>query len=182
MRRRFHARDAGVLLAALLAVAATSAVHGGRLPDVSATTVALALLLVVLATATLGVWIAIVVASWRCSRSTSSSAAGRHVHDRRSAELDRAARLPDRRGDRQQPLGRGPGARAGRHRAPQRGDAAVRSHPRVLLTTETAGAIDALARHVARRFELTGVAICLPADHGWNVHQAEPRKSTSSPC
>ena len=37
----------------------------------------------------------------------------------------------------------------------------------VLLTTETAGAIDALARHVARRFELPAVAICLPADHGW---------------
>ena len=32
----------------------------------------------------------------------------------------------------------------------------------VLLTTETAGAIDALARHVARRFELAEVAICLP--------------------
>ena len=28
----------------------------------------------------------------------------------------------------------------------------------VLLTTETAGAIDVLARHVARRFELPGVA------------------------
>jgi two-component system sensor histidine kinase KdpD len=41
----------------------------------------------------------------------------------------------------------------------------------VLLTTETVGAIDALARHVARRFELTGVAICLPADHGWHIHQ-----------
>ncbi len=41
----------------------------------------------------------------------------------------------------------------------------------VLLTTETAGAIDALARHVARRFELSRVAICLPADHGWRIHQ-----------
>src|SRR4051812_23398626 len=44
----------------------------------------------------------------------------------------------------------------------------------VLLTTDTAGAIDALARHVARRFELTKVAICLPADHGWRVHQGGP--------
>ena len=26
-------------------------------------------------------------------------------------------------------------------------------------------------RHVARRFELTGVAICLPGDHGWHIHQ-----------
>ena len=41
----------------------------------------------------------------------------------------------------------------------------------VLLTTETAGAIQALARHVARRFELSRVAICLPADHGWQVYQ-----------
>jgi two-component system sensor histidine kinase KdpD len=41
----------------------------------------------------------------------------------------------------------------------------------VLLTTETASAIDALARHVARRFELHSVAICLPADHGWSIHQ-----------
>jgi two-component system, OmpR family, sensor histidine kinase KdpD len=41
----------------------------------------------------------------------------------------------------------------------------------VLLTTETAGAIDVLARHVSRRFELPRVAICLPGDHGWQVHQ-----------
>jgi len=42
----------------------------------------------------------------------------------------------------------------------------------VLLTTETAGAIDVLARHVARRFELAQVAICLPADSGgWRVYQ-----------
>jgi two-component system sensor histidine kinase KdpD len=41
----------------------------------------------------------------------------------------------------------------------------------VLLTTDTAGAIDALARHVARRFDLARVAICLPADHGWRIHQ-----------
>ena len=41
----------------------------------------------------------------------------------------------------------------------------------VLLTTETASAIEALARHVARRFELSRVAICLPADHGWQIHQ-----------
>src|SRR5262245_62222119 len=36
----------------------------------------------------------------------------------------------------------------------------------VLLTTETAGAIEALARHVARRFELASIAICLPAEQG----------------
>jgi two-component system, OmpR family, sensor histidine kinase KdpD len=44
----------------------------------------------------------------------------------------------------------------------------------VLLTTETAGAIDILARHVARRFELTKVAVCLPGDHGWHIHQGGP--------
>jgi two-component system, OmpR family, sensor histidine kinase KdpD len=41
----------------------------------------------------------------------------------------------------------------------------------VLLTTDTGGAIDALARHVARRFELAQVAICLPSSHGWDIHQ-----------
>lgn len=41
----------------------------------------------------------------------------------------------------------------------------------VLLTTETAGAIDVLARHVARRFELARIAICLPDDRGWRIHQ-----------
>ena len=41
----------------------------------------------------------------------------------------------------------------------------------VLSTTETTGAIDALARHVARRFELLRIAICLPADEGWRIHQ-----------
>src|SRR5947207_2896060 len=39
----------------------------------------------------------------------------------------------------------------------------------VLLTTETANAIDVLARHVARRFELQRVAICLPGDRGWRI-------------
>jgi two-component system sensor histidine kinase KdpD len=41
----------------------------------------------------------------------------------------------------------------------------------VLLTTETTGALDTLARHVARRFELSRVAICLPADDGWRIQQ-----------
>ena len=41
----------------------------------------------------------------------------------------------------------------------------------VLLTTETAGAIEVLARHVARRFELTRVAVCLPGDQGWRIYQ-----------
>jgi two-component system sensor histidine kinase KdpD len=41
----------------------------------------------------------------------------------------------------------------------------------VLLTTETAGAIDTLARHVARRFELARVAVCLPSDQQWRIYQ-----------
>jgi two-component system, OmpR family, sensor histidine kinase KdpD len=41
----------------------------------------------------------------------------------------------------------------------------------VLLTTETSRAIDVLARHVARRFELSKVAICLPAEQGWRTYQ-----------
>jgi len=41
----------------------------------------------------------------------------------------------------------------------------------VLLTTDTAGAVDAVTRHVARRFDLARVAVCLPADHGWRISQ-----------
>jgi len=41
----------------------------------------------------------------------------------------------------------------------------------VLRTSDTVGAIDALAVHVARRFELTRVAICLPLDGEWHVSQ-----------
>ena len=46
----------------------------------------------------------------------------------------------------------------------------------VLLTTDAAGAIDQLAKHVARRFELSRVAICLPADNGWRLHQGGVEK------
>jgi len=41
----------------------------------------------------------------------------------------------------------------------------------VLLTTETTGGLEALARHISRRFELARVAICLPGDHAWEVYQ-----------
>jgi two-component system, OmpR family, sensor histidine kinase KdpD len=41
----------------------------------------------------------------------------------------------------------------------------------VLLTTQRDGAFAAIARHVARRFELETLAICLPsAVEGWDVH------------
>src|SRR5215469_11293332 len=41
----------------------------------------------------------------------------------------------------------------------------------ILLTTEQEGALAAIARHVARRFELDRVAIAVPARDGWHVHQ-----------
>jgi two-component system sensor histidine kinase KdpD len=40
----------------------------------------------------------------------------------------------------------------------------------ILLTTERQGALAAIARHVARRFELDIVAICVPAPDGWAIH------------
>jgi two-component system sensor histidine kinase KdpD len=41
----------------------------------------------------------------------------------------------------------------------------------VLLTSESASTLDALAQHIARRFELDGVAVCLPLSTGWSIHQ-----------
>ena len=41
----------------------------------------------------------------------------------------------------------------------------------VLLTTETTGAIDVLARQISRRFEMPTLAICLPGEHGWRICQ-----------
>jgi two-component system, OmpR family, sensor histidine kinase KdpD len=45
----------------------------------------------------------------------------------------------------------------------------------ILLMTETDGALVALARQVARRFELDAVAICLPSSAAWDVHQGGRR-------
>jgi two-component system sensor histidine kinase KdpD len=41
----------------------------------------------------------------------------------------------------------------------------------VLLTGETGGSLDALARHIARRFDLRRAAICLAGAKGWEIHQ-----------
>ena len=46
----------------------------------------------------------------------------------------------------------------------------------ILLTTESHTALPAFARHVARRFELDAVAICLPAPEGWALHQGGARE------
>ncbi|MEQ1897580.1 MAG: DUF4118 domain-containing protein [Vicinamibacterales bacterium] len=52
----------------------------------------------------------------------------------------------------------------------------------VLLTTDTAGAVEAVARHAARRFELARIAVCLPADHGWRVLQGGGQPLEVSPA
>ena len=40
----------------------------------------------------------------------------------------------------------------------------------ILLTTEQSGALPAIARHVARRFELEIATICVPGNDGWQIH------------
>jgi two-component system sensor histidine kinase KdpD len=45
----------------------------------------------------------------------------------------------------------------------------------VLLTTESPSTLDALAQHIARRFELESVAVCLPTAGGWRIHQGAER-------
>jgi len=51
----------------------------------------------------------------------------------------------------------------------------------ILLTTEREGALAAIARHVARRFELRVVAICVPAGDGWHIHQGGPTAPAIGP-
>lgn len=41
----------------------------------------------------------------------------------------------------------------------------------ILLTTEREAALEAIARHVARRFELATVAICVSSAGAWQIHQ-----------
>jgi two-component system sensor histidine kinase KdpD len=166
------ARDVAVLSGGLIATAATVAVLR-LIQGVSPTTVGLPLLLVVLGTATLGrLWIATVVAivatlafnffffppvgtftiadpqNWVAVIAFLIAAVI-------ASNLSAAAQARARE------------AIARRNEVTRLFDL-TRD---VLLTTEAAGAIEALARHVARRFELSRVAICLPADHGWRIHQ-----------
>lgn len=172
MLRHPPARDVIALAASLVAIAATTALLR-TLPNVSPTTVALALLLVVLGTATVArLWTAIVVSvvamltlnffflppvgtftiadpqNWIALFAFLVSAVI-------ASHLSAAAQTRTRE------------AIASRNEVTRLFDL-TRD---VLLTTETAGAIDALARHVARRFELSKIAIYLPGDHGWRVHQ-----------
>ena len=45
----------------------------------------------------------------------------------------------------------------------------------ILLMTETADAVGLVARHIARRFGLASVTICLPGPDGWRRHHANER-------
>jgi two-component system sensor histidine kinase KdpD len=169
---RVPLRDVAVLVASLLALAAAAAVLRW-LPDVSPTTVSLAFLLVVLATATVGrLWTAIVmsIAAMLTLNFFFLPPVGTFtIADPQNwialfaflvvaviaSNLSAAAQA------------RTSEAIASRNEVTRLFDL-TRD---VLLTTETAGAIDALARHIARRFELGKIAICLPIEHGWRIHQ-----------
>jgi two-component system sensor histidine kinase KdpD len=169
---RFRRRDIGVLIGGLLAIA-TITVSLRALRDVSPTTVALVLLLVVLGTAAFGrLRIAIVVsvvAMLTLNFFFLPPVGTFTIADPQNwfallvflivaviaSNLSAAAQDRTRE------------AIARRNEVTRLFDL-TRD---VLLTTETAGAIEVLARHMARRFELLRVAICLPADHGWHIYQ-----------
>jgi two-component system sensor histidine kinase KdpD len=165
-------RDLVVLGASLFVLAVAGAVLRS-MPEISATTVALLFLLVVLATATAGrLWAAIVVALaamlalnffFLPPLGTFTIADPQNwialfvflIVAVIASHLSAAAQA------------RASDAIARRNEVTRLFDL-TRD---VLLTTETSGAIAALARHVARRFELSRIAICLPTDQGWDVHQ-----------
>jgi len=172
MSKRPGRRDVVFLAGGFAAVALVAAVLRA-IPDVSPTTVALALLLVVLGTATLTrLWIATVVSVvamlvlnyfFLPPVGTFTIAEAQNwvalvaflVVAVIASNLSAAAQARTRE-------------------AIERRNEVTRLFDLsrdVLLTTETASALDALARHISRRFELEKVAIYLPADHGWRVFQ-----------
>jgi len=51
----------------------------------------------------------------------------------------------------------------------------------ILLTTDSREAIDELARHMARRFGLDYVGICLPGPYGWRVHASSDTVTLDGP-
>jgi two-component system sensor histidine kinase KdpD len=165
-------RDVAVLSAGLIATVATIAILR-VIPRVSPTTVGLSLLLVVLGTATLGrLWIATVVAIVATLGFNffffppigTFTVADPHNWVALIAFLVAAVIASNLSAVAQ---ARAREAIARRNEVTRLFDL-TRD---VLLTTETTGAIDALARHVARRFELSRVAICLPTENGWSAHQ-----------
>ena len=170
--RRKQMRDLGVVVASLAAIALTASLLR-LLPDISPTTVSLILLLIVLGTATIGRLRAAIVASVASMLALIffflPPVGAFTIADPQNwialfaflvvsviaSNLSAAAQDRTRE------------AIARRNEVTRLFDL-TRD---VLLTTETTGAIDALARHVARRFELSRIAICLPVDDGWRIHQ-----------
>jgi two-component system sensor histidine kinase KdpD len=169
---RASARDAAVLCGGLVAIALTAMLLR-LLPHVAPATVGLALLLVVLATATFArLWIAIVVAIVATAGfnffffppiGTLAIADPQNwvavvaflVTAIIASHLSATAQARTRE------------AIARRNEVTRLFDLSRD----VLLTTETTGALDVLARYIALRFELARVAIYLPSDSGWHVHQ-----------
>src|SRR6185436_8319325 len=179
MARSFPARDIAVLFGGVLAIAVVALLFQ-TLPQVSPTTVALALLLIVLGIATVArLPIAIVVsvvAMLTFNFFFLPPVGGFTIADLQNwialfaflvvaviaSKLSTAAQVRARE------------AIASRNEVTRLFDL-TRD---VLLTTETTGAIEALARHVARRFELSRVAICLPGDQGWRIYQGASEDAT----
>jgi two-component system sensor histidine kinase KdpD len=179
VHRAFSSRDLVFLVASLVAMTALAAALRA-IPDVSPTTVALLLFLVVLATATLSrFWVASVVSVaamlvlnyFFLPPVSTFTIADPHnwialfaflVVAVIASNLSAAAQARTRE------------AVARRNEVTRLFDLSRD----VLLTTETAGALDALARHIARRFELSRVALYLPGDHGWRVHQGADERVT----
>ena len=165
-------QDFAFLIGGLVLIAAATVILR-VIPDVSATTVALGLLLVVLAVATLSrLWIATViavVAMLVLNYFFLPPVGGFTIADPQNwialfAFLIVAVIASN--------LSAAAQARA--REAVERRNEVTRLFDLsrdVLLTTETAGALDALARHIARRFELPRVAIYLPEDHDWHAYQ-----------
>jgi two-component system sensor histidine kinase KdpD len=172
LRRRQQMRDLGVTIASLAAIALVAALLR-LLPVISPTTVSLALLLIVLATATIGRLRVAIVASIGAMLTLNffflPPVGAFAIADPQNwialfaflvvaviaSNLSAAAQERARE------------AVARRNEVTRLFDL-TRD---VLLTTETTGAIEALARHVARRFELSRIAICLPVNDGWRIHQ-----------
>jgi two-component system sensor histidine kinase KdpD len=172
MDRHATIRDATALLLSISTLV-VAVVLLRMLPDVSATTVALALLLVVLETATmarLGVAIVVSVMAMLAFNFFFLPPVGNlTIADPQNwialfAFLTVAVIASNLSA-----------AAKGREReAIARGNEVTRLFDLtrdVLLTTDTATAMEIIARQVARRFELTRVAIALPAGDAWRVYQ-----------
>ena len=172
MLRQVTRREIVVLLGSIGAIGAVTA-SLRAVPNVSPTTAALALLLVVLGAATLArleTAIAVSLLAMLAPQLLLSPAC-RHIHDRRSAELDCAVRVSRRRRHRQQAVGGRARARPRRDRPAQRGDPSLRSHAR-RPADHGDGRRDRGARPprgAPVRADARGDLP--PGDHGWRMYQ-----------